>query len=482
VTHNPSLSVFTPATTTFTPLPARKRFPMAISNNTLLSRRTLLRGSGVAIALPWLECMSPLSKSVVNAGGISAAERPKRAIFCMWGLGVNGRDFTPKKFGKDWDVTPILKPLEHLRDEFTIVSGLKLTFSGGHVGDRTFLTGTNTRGGGGAKFRGSCDQELAEMIGKDTRFPSLVLGIRRGTGFGTSVDHTLSWTKFGTPLPAENRPDVIFDRLFRAETPEQVTARKADAGRRGSILDLVDASAKRLNSKLGTNDRQKLDEYFTSIRLVEQQMQTDLEWMAKPRPKVEPIDFGKPQAIDPNAGRPDSFDYGNYQRLMYDVIALALQTDSTRVVSYMPRMDLSDGTFAFNSRGCPYNYHEMTHHGEDPKLLEWLTKVDVWYAQEWAYFVEKLKGIKEGNETLLDHTLLTWSSSGGTLNAHNNTDLPAMLFGGKALGVTHQGHIAQKDVRLGNLWQTYFDVLRVPVPENFQGGEADGTIKELYSA
>jgi hypothetical protein len=126
-----------------------------------------------------------------------------------------------------------------------------------------------------------------------------------------------------------------------------------------------------------------------------------------------------------------------------------------------------------------HNYHEMTHHGEDSKLLEWLTKVDTWYSAEWAYFIEKLKSVKEGNETLLDHTLLAWSSSGGTLNAHNNTELPAMLFGGKALGIKHQGHLSQKDTRLGNLWQSYFQVLGVKVPDNFQGGEADGIIKEL---
>lgn len=451
---------------------------MNLNEHKILSRRAFLRGTGVAIALPWLECMSPLSKSLANAGGISASERPKRAVFCMWGMGVNGRDFTPTKFGRDWGVTSILEPLQHLRDEFTIISGLRLTHSGGHGGDRTFLTGTNTRSGG-SKLRVSCDQELAEAIGKDTRFPSLVLGIQRGTGYGGTVDHTLSWTKFGTPLPAENRPDVIFDRLFRAETPEEIAARKDGTSRRGSILDMVNASAKRLNTRLGKNDQEKLDEYFTSIRMVEKQMQTDLDWMAKPRPKVDPINFGKTQAIDPNAGRADTFDYRNYQRLMYDVITLALQTDSTRVISYMPRMDLSDGTFTFKSLGCPYNYHEMTHHGEDAALLKWLTKVDIWYSAEWAYFIEKLKSVKEGNETLLDHTLLTWSSSGGTQNAHNNTNLPAMLFGGKALGVKHQGHIEKKDTRLGNLWQTYFKVLGVKVPDNFQGGEADGVIKEI---
>ena len=432
------------------------------------------------MALPWLEGMSPLSKSYASAGGIGAGERPSRAVFCMWGMGVNGRDFTPKTLGRNWEVTPILKPLDRLRDEFSIISGLKLNHSGGHTGDRTFLTGTNTKASG-VKLLASCDQQLAKAIGQDTRFQSLVLGIRRGTGFGNPQDHTLSWSEYGTPLPAENRPDVIFDRLFRQETPEEMKARRTSSKQRGSILDIVRDSAKRLNNRLGSNDREKLDEYFTSVRLVEKKMQSDLEWMAKPRPAVDPIEFGNTQAIDPKQGKNDSFDYSNYQRLMYDVIALALQTDSTRVISYMPRMDLRDGTFTFRSEGCPYGYHEMTHHGEEKDKLQWLTKVDTWYSNEWAYFIDKLKSIREGNETLLDHTLLSWGSTGGTLNAHNRHELPTMFFGGKALGVTHQGHVRHDDTMLGNLWQSYFDILGVPLPENFQGGEADGTFKELYS-
>lgn len=126
-----------------------------------------------------------------------------------------------------------------------------------------------------------------------------------------------------------------------------------------------------------------------------------------------------------------------------------------------------------------HNYHEMTHHGEDSKLLKWLTKVDTWYMQDWAYFIEKLKGVKEGDGTLLDNTLLVWGSSGGTVNAHNNTNLPTMLVGGHKIGVKHQGHVRHKDVLLGNLWQTMFGFLGVPVPKNFQGGEADGIIKAI---
>jgi hypothetical protein len=164
---------------------------------------------------------------------------------------------------------------------------------------------------------------------------------------------------------------------------------------------------------------------------------------------------------------------------MYDVITLALQTDSTRIISYYARRDLSDGTYTYGFMGCPYNYHEMTHHGEEAEKLKWLTQVDTWYMQDWAYFIEKLKGVKEGDGTLLDNTLLVWGSSGGTVNAHNNTNLPTMLVGGHKIGVKHQGHVRHKDVLLGNLWQTMFGFLGVPVPKNFQGGEADGIIKAI---
>lgn len=174
-----------------------------------------------------------------------------------------------------------------------------------------------------------------------------------------------------------------------------------------------------------------------------------------------------------------NFDYRRYQRLMFDVIALALQTDSTRVINYYARRDLNDGTYCYAYKGCPYGYHEMTHHGEDPDKLKWLTTVDTWYMEDWAYFIEKLKIAKEGDGTLLDHTMLVWGSSGGTVNAHNNTDLPTMLVGGHKIGIKHQGHIAKKDVRLGNLWQTMFGVMGVKVPDKFQGGEADGVIKEI---
>ena len=440
-----------------------------------IDRRTFLRGAGVAMALPLLEAMSPRSVWADTAGEISAAETPRRSVFCMWGLGINGRDFTPAAAGLDYQTTPILQPLERHRRDCTVVSGLKLTHSGGHGGDRTFLTGTNTHDSS-SKLRISCDQEIAQAIGNQTRYSSLVLGIRRGTGFGNPQDNTLSWSRSGTPIPAENRPHVLFDQLFRPETADTLAQREAEFARRASVLDSVRAEAKTLTARLGKVDREKLDEYFTGIRDLEKQMQEEKSWLHKPKPAVEAPEFGDAQKLDPTKG---SLDYRRYQRLMYDVITLALQTDSTRVISYLARMDNSDGTGAFKGEGNPYGYHEMTHHGEDADKLKWWTKADTWYMEEWAYFLDRLRSVKEGNGTLLDHTMLVWGSTGGTINAHNNHHLPAILCGGSRLGVKHQGHIVKNDEYLGNLWQTMLSVMGVPVSENFQGGEASGVIKEL---
>jgi hypothetical protein len=440
-----------------------------------LSRRTVLQGTGVALALPWLQAMSPAAKSFAGAGGASPGEIPKRAIFSFWGLGLNGRDYTPREEGHEYTLTPILQPLAKFRDDFTIITGLKLTHSGGHGGDRTFLTGTATHKAD-AKLRISADQELAEQIGNATRFRSLVLGIQRGTGFGSPQDNTLSWTRSGTPIPSENRPDVLFDRLFRQETAEQLAAREQGQQLQRSILDHVSDSVRRLEKHVGVEDKRKLDEYYHSIRAIEKRLEEERIWMRRDKPAVSwkgPI-----PKIEPKADK--DFDYRNYQRLMYDLIALALQTDSTRVVSYMAKKDLGDGTGSYGHLGNPYGYHTLTHHGEDSERLRWLTQVDIWTMEDWAYFLEKLKSIPEGEGTLLDYTLVARSSSGGTSNAHNNTLLPAMLCGGARVGVRHQGHIVESDKSLGNLWATMNTLMGIhEISSEFMGGEWDGLITRL---
>jgi hypothetical protein len=440
-----------------------------------MPRRTFLKAAGITLALPWLDAMSVHADSLTAAGSISAAETPRRSVFAFYGLGINGRDFTPVETGLDYTVTPILKPLEALKKDFTVVSGMKLNFSGGHTGDRSFLTGTNTRTAG-CKFRISCDQELAAAVGKATRFPSMQLGVLRGTGFGGIQDQTVSWSANGMPLPSENRPHLLFDQLFRPDTAETLNQREAEFVRRTSVLDTLREQARKLAGSLGVDDQHKLDEYLTGIRDLERRMQDEKEWLRKPKPSVEALDFGKEQGLDPEK---PSLEYRRYSRLMFDLIKLALQSDSTRVISYMARLDGRDWTGAWKERGNPYDYHQMTHHGEDPDKLKWFTQADIYYMEEWAYFLNGLKSVKEGDGTLLDHTLVAYGSSGGAINAHHNHHLPTMLAGGARLGVKHQGHLVKEDMRLGNLWRTMFERMEVPVPANFQGGESDGIVTEL---
>jgi hypothetical protein len=340
-------------------------------NHWQISRRTVLKGVGAAIALPWLEAMSPNSLHASTAGSLAPSEIPKRAVFTFWGLGINGRDYTPQQTGKDYALTPILKPLAAQRHNLTVITGLKLTHSGGHGGDRTFLTGTATHKAD-TKLHISADQELVEHLGNVTRFRSLVLGVHRGTGFGSAQDNTLSWTRNGTPIPAENRPEMLFDQLFRKESPEQLTEREKRQSLNGSILDHALESIKKLEKQVGTVDKTKLDEYFNSIRDIEKRMEEERAWMHREKPTVN---YAPVPKIEPKSDK--DFDYRAYQRLMFDIIALALQTDSTRVISYMAKKDLGDGVTGYKHLGCPYDYHTLTHHGEDPERLNWLTKVDI---------------------------------------------------------------------------------------------------------
>jgi hypothetical protein len=269
---------------------------------------------------------------------------------------------------------------------------------------------------------------------------------------------------------------VLFDRLFRPDSKDTLLEREAEFVRRTSILDSLRDQARKLGESLGGEDRRKLEEYLAGVRDLERLMQTEKEWLRRPKPSVEQLSFGKEQGLDPDKS---GLEYRRYQRLMFDIITLSLQTDSTRVIAYMPRMDGQDGTGSWRDQGNPYNYHEMTHHGEDPDKLKWFTQSDIWYMEEWAYFLNKLRDIQEGDGTLLDHTLVAYGSSGGAINAHHNHHLPTMIAGGTKLGMKHQGHLVKEDVRLGNLWSTMFQCLKVPLPADFQGGEADGVIGEL---
>jgi hypothetical protein len=445
-----------------------------LTNRWHIPRRTFLKGVGAAVGLPWLEVMSVNARSVSSAGSIAPTERPRRAMFTYWGLGVEIRGFTPPDTGKSYTLTPSLQPLAPFKDDCTLMTGLA-AYSGGHGSCSCLLTGVNTVRN--AKTLTSVDQQLAQYHGSATQFPSLVLGTVRETGFGGPFPMTLSWSRNHTPITPENRPEVLFEKLFGNEDNNTIAAAKKAMARRKSLLDSVKDQAAALQRQVSKDDRERLEQYFTSIRDLEDRIKVEGEWIDRPKPKVGRPEFGVGSPRDRIAG--DGRGYSEYTRLMFDMIVLAFQTDSTRVVSHIPRTEGDEGRCYTYLTKSKWDLHTITHHNEEEEKLVTWRKLDALYLAEWAYFLGKLKAVKEGSGTLLDHTIAAWATTNGGFYAHDSTQLPLILCGGSALGVKHQGHLIQKDVPVANVWQTVVEQVGMPLPENFQGGLAKGAVKEL---
>jgi hypothetical protein len=439
-------------------------------NRWRLSRRTFLEAAGVSLALPWLEAMGLRSGSVTNAGEITTAEIPRRAYFSHWGF-FNNRNI-PTSTGRDYTLPAPYKSLQPYQNDFTLFTGMR-GFTGGHAGCGCLLTGMNAPSNNHRLV--SVDQQIASFYQGKTRVPSLVLGIRRSSGFG-SIPTTLSWTANRTPITPENQPEVVFNRLFRIDDEKTRASRTNELDHTTSVLDLVRQQARALEHELGKDDRATLDQYFTSIRDIEERLKIDRNWIDVPPPKVTAPEFGKTPAIAMAERNDDGAGMKRYLRLMFDVIALAFQTDSTRVVAHYPK---GEGGPTFKDRTkCPFDYHTLTHHGEDVDKLRLWSEVDAIYMEHWAYFLGKLKSIKEGNGTLLDHTMAAWATTQGDAG-HSERELPLMLCGGAGLGLKHQGHLATSGMKIGSVWQTMVDRVGMPLPRNFQGGQSDGLVKEV---
>ncbi len=429
-----------------------------------IGRRTFLRGAGTCLALPWLEAMMPQGARAAS----TPAAVPRMGMF-YFGTGMNMRQFYPDGFGLDAGMSRILKPLEPHRGRFTVLSGTWLDKGGGHGGAYPFSTSIAM----GEKQSISPDQIAAELHGKQTRFPSLQLSVKRGTGFGSQVLATISWNRQGVPLAAENDPQTIFNHLFRPASEQQRAEQSDEFRQRGSVLDAVLSDAKQLQGQLGQADRQQLDQYFNSIREVELTLRREIDWSDRPKPQPDLKGYGDyEKAVAPEGN--GKFVYDTYAKLMYDLVALAFQTDSTRVVTYVVRTELAGGVYP--EFGVSKGYHELTHHGNDPKNLEELAKVDTIYMQHWSYFLDRLASIRDGDATLLDHTMLGFSSGMGI--GHSKDLLPTMLSGGGGLGIRHQTHLdLPEHTPLAALWQTMIEKMGVAVEEPFQ--DCRGAIGEL---
>jgi hypothetical protein len=339
------------------------------------------------------------------------------------------------KSGRDYELSPSLQPLAKHRDEFTVFSGLHHPNGLGqaHVCADTWLTGAKIDAQSARKYENtiSVDQVMAEKTGLQTRFPSLELSISSGTGRPLNST-TLAFSRDGVPLPAEDNPKQIFNRLF-GEEQGGLAAQRARLAKRRSVLDAVFDDAKSLRLALGKDDKTKLDEYLHSVRDVEQRAERLDSWLDVPKPKLDAKLAAPFQRDVPKAKA------GEYWRTMFDLIVLALRTDSTRVVTYM---NGSEGNgLAIPEIGITQARHGLSHHNGDPVVLDRLAKSDAFIMEQFAHFLDELRTVKDGDAPLLDRTMVLFGSGMSYGHSHANSNLPILLAGGRGLGLKHGQHI-----------------------------------------
>jgi hypothetical protein len=407
-----------------------------------LARRTLLRAAGVSLALPWMHGLLPKSAR----GG--EAEQPRRLICICAPLGFFPDSFFPQRAGKDFELSPYLNELKEYRNEFTVISGLD-GISGGHQAIDGFLTGIPGAGQPGIRNGISVDQFAAEHIGALTRFPSLVLS---GEGLG------LSWTRTGARVPAHQSPAKLFAEMFLDDKESDVQAqlRNLEVGR--SILDDVRDQAKLLRTALGNEDREQLDEYFNSVRELEQRLVINERWIRTPKPKVD---------VEPPKDISNRSDLIGRTRLLFDLAHLAVQTDSTRVITIM----LAGATTAPPIPGVNQGHHDLSHHGKDPGKLAQLQLIETECIKVLHELLVKLKRSQARGESLLDRTMVYLGSNLGDASSHSNRNLPLLVVGG---GFKHGQHLAfdpQNPPPLCNLYISLLQRLGLPV-DKFNTGNS----------
>lgn len=385
-------------------------------NKWQINRRQMLRGLGACISLPLLDCMASLP----------APSRPKRSVFLYIPNGVNTLTWQLDKAGADFKFNETMAALERHRADVTPISGLHhpMVLGKHHNCDKVWLTGADVPGDGGA-FRNSvsADQLMAEVQGASTRFSSLEMAIE---------GHSLAWSRDGIQLPAERNSQAIFNLLFGVEKDSKETIRR-HLTRRGSILDLVADDAKRVNKKLGTEDRNKLDEYLTAVRQVEERTKRADEWLNVPKPALSQTDAAR------LSRKLDMSVVTEYHRLFYDLMVMALRTDSTRVLTCMICSESNGG--AIPDIGISQTRHGLSHHNGDPEQLRRLTQTDTFLIEQLAYFLDQLKAHQEDERSLLDSTQVLWGSGMAYGHSHGNANLPTILAGGRGLGYKHGQHV-----------------------------------------
>jgi hypothetical protein len=428
-----------------------------------VSRRRFLRGMGTLVALPSMESLMPTAMA-------RAAEKtgrfPTRMAFVYSPNGKNMAHWRPSGEGADYSLSRALQPLEAHRKDFSVITGLELetaNANGDGAGDHAranaaFLTGCQPRKTAGADIRAgvSVDQVAADHLGHQTRLPSLEISCDEArkagncdSGYSCAYQFNLAWKSESMPLTPERDPKSVFDRLFGTgdEARDAAAAARRTAENR-SVLDFVMDDTRDLQRQLGRRDQEKLDEYLTSLRQIERRIGDATEAAS---------------LLPPGTHRPDGIpvSYQEHIRLMYDLLVLAFQTDSTRIGTFLLAHDGSNRTFP--EVGVHDAHHGFSHHQRNPEKLEMLARVDEFYSAQFAYFLDRLKSIKEGDGTLLDHSMIVFGGGISDPDRHNHNDLP-ILLAGRGSGALNPGrHIVLPDeTPLTNLYLSMLDRMGVP--------------------
>jgi len=445
----------------------------------MVSRRTVLKGLGVSVALPFLEAMNPAT--VLGTEPAAAARAlPRRMAFFYVPNGVNMREWTPSSEGRDFTLHGSLASLEPFKRDMLVLSGLtvdKARANGDGPGDHAramaaFLTGCQPRKTAGADIRAgiSVDQLAAVRVGNATRFPSLEIGCDGGrlagncdSGYSCAYSSNLSWRSEATPQPKETNPRAVFDRLFGGSLREETgRASEMRAQFNQSILDFVRDDAADLRGRLGTADLRRLDEYMTSIREIERRLQaSDL-----PAPTA-PAGAARPTGI------PTS--YRDHMRLMADLLVLAFQTDVTRICTLVFANEGSNRSY--REIGVSDGHHDLSHHGNNREKLEKIAQINTFHMEQFAYFIGKLRDTREGDGNLLDNSMILYGSGNGDGNRHNHDDLPILLVGKGGRTLDTGRHIRfGRNTPLCNLYLGLLERMGVDVP---RFGDSTGRLSGL---
>jgi hypothetical protein len=446
---------------------------MTVLTRKHLPRRAFLRGVGAAIALPALDAMVPALASA------TAAKAPTRLAFAYVPNGIIMKDWTPSAAGSVYELTNTLAPLEPLRGKFMVLSGLShhnAEALGDGPGDHAragacFLTGVHPKKTAGADIQSgiSADQIVAKELGDATRFRSLEFGCEDSrtvgdcdSGYSCAYTNSISWRTPTSPMPPETNPRAVFERLFGADANLDPETRARRLRSRMSILDLVSERTQSLSGSLGASDRRKLDEYLYAVREIEKRIQ-----MAE----------NDPQQIKPNMEEPGGIPvtFTEYAKLMYDLQVLAFQTDMTRVSTMVVAREGSVRTYG--EIGIPDPHHPLSHHRGNAEWIDKLARINRYHVELFGYFLQKMDSIKDGDGTLLDHSMIVYGSAISDGNQHSHNNLPALLAGGGNGCLKPGRHVLYKpETPMANLYLTLLDRVGVK-PEAI--GDSTGKLEHL---